>query len=362
MIQGRFQRRRVSGNLKDIPGVRGWHIDDLIVELHQQGETIFQASARAMRIEGVNRNFFTVFAQLAETGRVPLESGETIELPRLDAAAVAAICNFELDCATDTAERVPLVDPSPTEPRIPVTELWPALKANGYPVGHAHLASRDASRPLSQLAEETGLNYTLLHRISRGRQNTVAAGAAITLLMHLGYDEQARTLEDDPLGCRLVDTDGPDHDTRRLDYLGALTRFAQIARHQPWLQPAERQALEDIVWLSFELQSKSILGSTLVARLTDTDQSFRTTHQREPIAPSRRLRRGAYTMFRREASQAETAARRLAKGLHTTGPITAQAVTARTHRLRRAGALPAHSRPKRYQPTTTYWTSPGNAS
>jgi hypothetical protein len=329
--------------------VRWRHIDDVIVALHEHGENLFQACVRAAAIPGATSEFVILRAELAETGRVMLESGETIELPRLDAAGVALICNYELEIAVYAADRVVIEQPRVEEPRVPVRELWPALQANSFCVGREDRAQDGDCTPLVRLKEATGIAYATLHRISTGGQKTVSVRMAITLLLELGCDEQARSLEDDPLEHWISDRHRIDND--HSTYLAALTRFAQHALVEAPLQPSERQALQDILWISGMVQRKSLLGTTIRDRLAESTNLFRLAHKREPLPLSRQLQRSRRYTLANDSARAATAARELAKGVHTTtGPITAQAVTMRTHRLRRAARLPPGSKPKRYRP------------
>jgi hypothetical protein len=334
--------------------IRWPHIDDVIVALHNEGENVFQASARATLIPEATSDFIALLVTLAETGRVLLASGETIKLPRLDNAGVAEICNFELGCADYDANRVMLERPLVEETRIPSSDLWPALRANGYRVSRDDPDRNDDVTPLARLAETTPINYTRLHRIAAGTQNTVRISDAFTLLMRLGYDEHARDLENVDLEACLFRERRVAHEELELEYLEALTRFAQQARCEPkpWLKPNERQALADILWISEEAQRESFLGTTPGARLTETLEVFRTEHRREPVGLSRRLHELARRMFDNEAKNATESSRQLRKGLHTRkGPMTASAVAMRTHRLRREGRLPPKSRPKPYTVT-----------
>lgn len=329
---------------------RSPHIDDVIVELHEQGENLFQASARAALVEGTIAYFPALLAEIADTGRVLLASGDTTELPRLDAAGVAEICSFELGCTDYDADRVVVEEPMAAAPRVPATDLLPALRDNGYAIAGEGASWNHDHTPLSRLAEATGLNYPLLHRITAGKQKTVAVESAVKILMHLGYDEQAREFED----IQLDDESRRPryrHEELEFEYLEALTRFAQQARWQRGLMPNERQALDDILWLYVDAKRKTFVGTTPGARLAETMESFREEHGRDPVRLTRRLRDQARRMRDAESRRASERAHQLRRGLQQReGTITASMVTMRTHRLRQCGRLPRKSKPKAYKP------------
>ena len=168
------------------------HINDVIVVLHEEGENVFQASARAALIEGATPYFPALFAEIANTGRVLLASGETTKLHDLTlegwrrSATSAGLRRLR---RRQSRSR----EAAGSAPRIPVADLSAALRNNGYPIpGESASWNRDVT-PVSRLAEATELNYPLLHRIATGKQETVALESALTILRHLGYDEQART-------------------------------------------------------------------------------------------------------------------------------------------------------------------------
>jgi hypothetical protein len=341
-----------SGKLKEIDPLALPHIDDVVVELHTEGESVWQAFARALDVEDVTADHAALFSTLWETGQVLLESGKTSELPRLTAAEVAKICTFELESADYDADRVLLEEPLVPEPQVPVTDLWPALRRNGYRTGRDPARWHDDYTPITRLAELTGVPAATIRRVSREAGTTVGAETAFRLLRELD-DEQARELEDEiyePWLCARGDIDRAGVE---LEYLDALARFARAHASTGWTTH-ERQALEDIVWLSTAAQRKSLLGTTAAVRLKETRAAFRAVHGRDPLPLTPRLREDARRMFGEEAASADVRARGLRRGLHKRGnSITPETVAMRTHRLRRAGRLPKNSRPRRYVSPST---------
>jgi hypothetical protein len=182
--------------LKDVDRLVRWpHVDDVIVELHVEGENVWQANARATWIDGVATDAMALFLELCESGQVPMASGEIRELPILDAAGVAQICTFELECADYEADCVLLEEPSIAEPQVLAVELWPALQRNAYKTGKKPAPWGVDYTPLVRLAESTGIPRPTLQRISTNATATMGAQTAMKLLMELD-GEQARELEE----------------------------------------------------------------------------------------------------------------------------------------------------------------------
>jgi hypothetical protein len=336
----------MSGDLKEfLTGVAGEHIDDVIVQLHTSGETFFQALARASVYLNAD-TARTDFEHEVSLGRIPLKSGAIVALPRLSADGVAAICRFEIESADHDALRAVRTRPSrEPEPRMASSELWPALRAAGYAT---KLSPVDPELSIAHvlLAEATGIGRRTIDRVCSGKQKTIRVVDAITILWEIGNDERARELEE-RLDTWYESQAADAFD--QLEYLHALGSFALAARHQPGLTATERQALDDIVWMSNESQRKTFLGTTPRERLDQTWHSFVTTHERPPIELSEPLQREAETSFRRQSERDEQRAQALRKGLqHTGNAISASAIHVRTHRLRRRGALPDRSAPIGY--------------
>lgn len=345
------QRTANSERLKQFDALVTWrHVDDVIVQLHQKGENVWQAYARARHTGGVSADRNSVLSELWETGRVLLRSGDTRELPRLNANGVAQICAFELEAADYVADRVLLEEPSNPEPRVPAVKLWPALQTNAYKTGNNRAPwSIDYTSP-ARLAENTGIPLSTIKRIATNPTATVGAQTAMTLLMELDA-EKARDLEEELLIPWLDARDKLERQGLRYEYHEGLAAFAQQARWVMRLTLDERQALDDIVWISVAAQRESFLGTTPSQRLTDTEGAFLAHHQREPVPLSRRLRMQARRFFDHQAHLETKRADALRRGLHHDGTaITASTVTMRTHRLRKSGRLPHKSRPKSYRP------------
>jgi hypothetical protein len=324
------------------------HIDDVIVQLHVDGENVWQACARAARIEGVTSDGMALFLELCESGRVLLTSGTTRELPRLDAAGVAEICTYELESADYEADRVLVEEPVLPEPRIPAVVLWPALRRNGFKTGCEPSRWDGSHTTRARLAERTGVPESTIYRIATNAEARIGVRTAIALLMELD-DVHARELEEDVLSPWLDARDEQDRQGLGYEYFGGLARFAQQARCFMALTAEERQALDDVVWLSVAAQRRTFVGTTASARLDETLAQFRVIHDRDPILLTRRLRTQARRFFDQEASNAEARARDLRRGLHRKGTtITGRTVTMRTHRLRGAGRLPYGSKPRSY--------------
>jgi hypothetical protein len=332
--------------LKD--DLRWEHIDDVIVRLHVDGENVWQAYARALRVDGASSDPVELFRELCSTGDLLLATGETRPLPLLDANGVAEVCTFELEAADYEADRVLTEEPSIPEPRVPAAKLWPALQRNAYKTGRKRAPWGMDYTPLARLAESTGIPQPTLQRLTTNATATVGVQHAVNLLMELD-DENARELEEAVLGPWLDARDEIDRQGLGFEYFDGLARFAQHARCVMALTPQERQALDDIVWISVAAQRKSFLGTTASERLAETHEAFRTHHQREPARLSRRLRAQARRFFDHQADIAAERSRRLRRGLHHAGTsITAGTVTMRTHRLRESGRLPRKSRPKTF--------------
>jgi hypothetical protein len=328
-------------------------LDDVLIELHERGETVSQAIARAGATPGVDPHDPTLFIAVP-AGEMPLANDRAGPLLPLDAHGVAAILDFELDSADYEASRV-IVDepPLPREPRIPVQELWPALKAAHYRVGTSG-RSRSYPRNRSALADLTGLNLRLLDRICSGDQTTAAVTVAVTILEALGRGDLALRIEVDRVQPWLTRRALAYYD--RLEFLDALARFAHTARNDPDYTDDERQALEDVCWRSAAAQlGEGPDGEILTAghRLVAADRRFLVAHDREPIPLSPRLRDQARSMFKAEKAAARARALELRKGTHRT-KTTTSAVYARTHRLREAKSLRAKSKPLTYKPPPEY--------
>lgn len=70
---GVVQRTASSERLKQFDALVTWrHVDDVIVQLHQKGENVWQAYARARHTGGVSADHNSVLSELWETGRVLL--------------------------------------------------------------------------------------------------------------------------------------------------------------------------------------------------------------------------------------------------------------------------------------------------
>jgi len=337
-LEGVVQPTAGSGKLKDID-VHRRHVDDVIVDLHTEGENPWQAFARAAQVDGAACNSHKLFHELWNTGRVLLESGETCPLPPLDAKGVAQICAFELEAADYEADRVLVVEPVVPEPRVAAHALWPALRRNGYNTGREPARWNDSYTPRARLAESTGVPKSTIYRIATNAKTTVGVNTAIALLMELD-DTQARELEDELLLPWLDARDKQDRQGLGFEYFEGLARFAQQARAFMALTDDERQALDDIVWISVAAQRQTFLGTTTSVRLAETREAFRATRDRDPIPLTRRLRQQARKFFDREAANAAARAHALRRGLHREGTsITARTVAMRTHRLRLTGRL-----------------------
>jgi hypothetical protein len=342
------QRTRAEPNLKettDLPK-RHRHLDDVIVDLHVEGENLFQAAARAATVPGADTEHPHLIAEIV-AGHVPLKSGKTADLPPLHAAGVAAIAQFELELAEQMASRVLVDKPKlPPEPRIPVQDLWPALSEAGVrtasdPVSRGHTAR-------ATVANATGIPRRTIDRICSGAQRTVPVTTAVTLLMHLGHDEHARALEE-RADDWYAEKDWMPRD--QYDYLEGMHRFALRAQSEPGVTPDDGQALADIRWMSAVAQHRSFLGTTPAARLDEVQELFQLAHGRKPSELSPQLRRMARRMFMAEATRATQKASGLRKGLHDRdGVISTSTVYTRTHRLRRAGKLPPRSKPITFDP------------
>jgi hypothetical protein len=283
--------------LKETPGLpRLRHLDDVIVELHVHGENVFQAAARAAEVSDADTQHPAFFAEVSK-GRVPLRSGGNAPLGALDAAGVASICEFELECADYEALLTPVDEPKvPPEPRVTCERLWPVLREAGLRIGSdsTPAGGRGDFTSRAAIAEQTGLERRMIDRICSDSQKTVAVDVAITLLMHLGYDERARELEEllDPWLAEIAESS-----FARYEAFEAMAGFASAARWQPGLTDSELRALSDICWMSVASQRTSFLGTNPDARLTDVRERFQTVHERKPTPLSRRLRREAHAMF-----------------------------------------------------------------
>jgi hypothetical protein len=347
-LEGVLQRNAVSGKLKETASVIRWpHIDDLIVRLHEDGENVFQATARVEHLDGVTRCYGDLFAEMCKTGRVLLASGQTTELPRLDAAGVAVICEFELGCADYEADRVLVEEPVVLEHRVAATELWPALRRNGYKTGSGPARWNDEYTSPARLAELTHVPVSKIRRICADERATVRGATAMALLRELDEWEAGE------LEARLMPWENMTANVAAewldFEYIRKLAHFAQQWRSLPFLDDDERQALNDIIWISVAAQRKSFLHTTPAIRLRETREAFRRSHDREPTPLTRRLREQARRFFDREAASADARARALRQGLHRQGAtINANTVAVRTSRLRKAGRLPAKSKPKHY--------------
>ncbi len=329
-------------------------LDDVLVDLHGRGETVFQAIARAGAMPGVDPFDPGLFTSVP-AGEMPVGNDRTEPLPPLDAHGVAAILDFELDSADYDASRVLVDEPRlPREPRISVQELWPALEAAHYRTGTRRRSRRIYARTHSALAELTGLNVRLVDRICSGHQRTAAVTVAVTILEALDRGDLAQKIEVEHVQPWLTRRAHAYYD--RLEYVDALARFALTTRDDGDLTDGERQALRDICWLSAGAQlGDSPDGEILTAedRLGAAEARFVTAHDRAPIPLSPKLRRQARTMFRAERAAARARAHELRKGTHRK-KMTATAVYARTYRLREANALPPKSKPLSYRPPPSF--------
>ena len=331
-------------------------LDDVIVGLHLRGETVFQAMARIQALPGVDRLDPALLTEVPE-GRVPLANGRTVDQPRLDAAGVAAICTHELELASYTADRVLVTEPTPPkEPRIESGRLWPALRAAGFRVGPALAGIGPRFTPRRLLAERTGIHLRTIDRICSGTQKTISVTTGITILEELPphpvLDEL--TLERDRW-----DTAMSLYHYDRFEYLEKLGRLAQPLLALPAatpLTPEELMALNDVlVLLRAAHREPSPEEHVLTAgeRLETADRWFRETLDRDPTPLSPRLRSHTERIFRADRDEARSRRRRLHRGLEAPA-ITTRSAHQRTYRLRRAGRLPAKSKPRAFQPPADF--------
>lgn len=325
-------------------------LDDAVVELHERGETVFQAMARAASLPGVS-HLDPALLVTVPAGRLPLANGGSAPLPRLDARGVASILDFERESADYEAARVLVAEPTlPREPRIPAQELWPALRAAGYKVGAAPERLRTHPRTRAELAAQTDLDERLIHRICAGEAETVAVTVAVTILDALGRGDLATRIQD--VHVTPWETARAFAYCDRLEYLVELALLLPGIAADPGLTDGERQAIADIRWLSVTAQAFDA-GERRIAtaeeRLVAAHDRFLAVHDRQPTPLSPRLRTAARESFKIRRKRARARARAL-RGGRGGPPVTASAVYGRTHRLRTSGALPYGSKPLAYRP------------
>ena len=331
-------------------------LDDVIVDLHETGETVFQAIGRAARFPGVDRYDPALLVEVPE-GRIPLRNGAVTDMRPLDARGVAAILDFEIDSAEYDASRCLLDEPVlPPEPRVPVEDLWPALRAAGYHVVGATGSPRRYRQARSALAHQTGLNVRQIHRICAGDQERVPATTAVAILDAVGRGDLANKVDEEHLASWR--SKRADAYYGLFEYRDALARLALIWRNDAGLTDEERCALSDVCWLSTEAQLVDGPDDELLTagdRIRHADERFSALHGRRPIPLSRRLRDRARAHFRSEQKRARSRAAELRRGTPLSGKLTAKSVYGRTHRLRSAGVLSRRSRPRALQPPVD-WT------
>jgi hypothetical protein len=290
-------------------------------------------------------------------GRLPLANGTTVEPPRLDAAGVAAICTFELEQSTYESGRAVTTEPRPpTRPRIPVADLHQALDKAGYRVSSSRVSRARQYKPRRELADRTGINGRMIDRICSGAQKTLAIDTAIVILEEVGAYGEAAELNEKlnawAAAMHLNHYDRYEH----LDKLAVLATRILSPTTPLALTPAEITALHDRQLLSRAASSyPSDEGRVPTAeeRLTKAERWFREAYGREPSPLSPRLQSYAQATFRAERRTLRQRERALHKGLNRP-VITTTAVYDRTHRLRRAGRLPAKSKPRPFQPPAYY--------
>lgn len=336
--------------------IREPKIDDTIVRLHTYGESVFHAIARATTVPGVDPLDPALLRAVPE-GRVPLGRGKTAELPRLDAAGVAAICTFELEQANYEADRVLVTEPKPPSmPRIDAERFWPILKSAGYRVGATLVPIDRRFKARRVLAERAEINLRTFDRICSGSAKTVAITTGIAILKELPTDSLLGELEAE---CKRWETATSFYNYDRLEYLEKLSSLApQLLATADVLQLTltERAALNDLlIYLREAHREPSTDEHVLTAeeRLKAADRWFRKVLGREPVPLSVHLKRHAEHMFRGERNVARGRRRALAKGL-AGAVITTPAVYGRTNRLRRAGRLPASSKPQAFRPPADF--------
>lgn len=329
-------------------------IDDVIVSVHTHGETVFQAMARAISL-GADRYDQALLTEVPE-GRLPLPDGRAVELPRPDAAGVAAICTFELEQTTYEADRCLTSAPRrPTKPRVAASSLYPKLDEAGYRVPSSRVTHVRQFRPRRELAERCRLHARMIDRICSGMQKTVAIEAAITILEELdAYGDAAQlheVLDRWATTIFLYDYDRYEH----LDKLAMLAPTI-LAAASLALTPTELTALHDRQLLSRLASSYPCEdGHVLTAeeRLTAAERSFFELRGRDPLPLSCRLEDFVGQALKAERQQLRQRERSLRKGLRRS-VITPTAVHDRLHRLRRAGRLPAKSKPRPFQPPADF--------
>jgi len=330
--------------------------DDVIVELHMHGETVFQAMARAGTIPGVDKHDPALLTEVPE-GRFPLATGAAIQAPRLDAAGVAAICTAELEQSTYEAARVLTSEPRPPKkPRVATADLHPVLDQAGYRVSSRPFTPTRRYEPRRLLAERTHVHARLIDRICSGKQKTVAIETAITIYEKLGAYGQAAELNDRlrawTVAMALYHSDRYEY----LDKLAILAATILLPSRTAAFSPTEIIALEDRQALARAAESYPSTEEyvlTAEERLARAEQWFRETRGRDPLPLPRRLHDIVRDAFRRERQAAHRHEQAMHKGLPRP-TISTAAVHGRTHRLRRAGRLPSKSKPLGYQPPADF--------
>jgi hypothetical protein len=330
-------------------------LDEVIVDLHEAGETVFQAMGRAARFPEVDRSGPALLTEVPE-GRMPLAQGTSVDLLRLDARGVAAILDFEIESAEYDASRSLLDEPRiPAEPRLPVQDLWPDLQAAGYRVGDTPRSPRRYERHRAALAHSTGVHVRRIHRICSGHQKTVLASDAVALLEAVGRYDQSHELDEQHL---------VEWRTKRafayddlFEYRDTVARLAPSLRNNAGV--TDEQALSDMRWLSIEAQRiEAPEGRVLTAeeRILEADQRFEAVHGRAPVPLTPRLREQVCEHLVSQRERAQSRAHELRRGIPSERTLTYGAVDRRTYRLRRGEHLPRRSRPQSFRPPV-HWTS-----
>lgn len=140
-----------------------------------------------------------------------------------------------------------------------------------------------------------------------------------------------------------------DYHSDRLEYLENLARIAQMLLVLP-LTPTEWTALDDLPRFLREVHHEASTDDhvlTPAERLTAGERRFRDAYGRDPLPLTARLKRYAQDAFRAEKRTAVGRKRALHKGL-AHPKLSVPAVYARTNRLRQAGRLPKHSKPRAF--------------
>jgi hypothetical protein len=205
------------------------------------------------------------------------------------------------------------------------------------------------------LAERTGVHPRTVDRLCSGSQKTVPISTGITILEELPYhsvlDELHAELADWETAMFMYHYD-------RLEYLEKLEILGQgLLSTKRLLTPTELTALRDIRFFLREAHREPSTEDHILTaeeRLEAADRWFREDLGRDPTPLSPRLHRMAQEAFREERRTALERQRALHKGLQRP-VITAAAVHARTHRLRRSGRLPFKSKPLEFRPPADFY-------